>query len=524
MLSRPNSTVSVMLENVVDDVYTGIYHVNVTLHFYGDEGIRVSEKEASKLSKKLGFLGEESVNLGRKLGLLVEKGREEERLHFLSPELEQDKENIGFLSTETASFVDREENLEGGLSKEVLPLLNTLRLRSDDLGLMDKWEIANRLYKEPADLIIPISDKGSNGFWFRIKKESDVHSKEIQIPANTYRAVLEIYVSFHSNDEFWYSNPPGSYIQQKNLTTGRGNGAFREVFAAVDDLYVGSILPFPVVFTGGINPLFWEPVVGIGAFDLPSYDLDLTPFLGHLLDGKNHIFSLGVTNAISFWLVNANLHLWLDHSSPQVQAKLVRYHAPALSISMRSNIRMSYRRFRIKAEREARFVGWVVSSFGNLTTHVKHELEFRNTINLTNDGNFKEVQQKIKTKSRTKIEAYSGLVRARANYQNRYPLSIRTMTQPREDKTYLSATKFSHGMKKKSSIILPWETSFSSLVNTQESEGSMLVQDHSVLSGVATTVQNYTYIDEKGCYKRNVIAKEGQLLVDNLSNVCLEAV
>lgn len=77
-------------------------------------------------------------------------------------------------------------------------------------------------------------------------------------------------------------------------------------------------------------------------------------------------------------------------------------------------------------------------------------------------------------------------------------------------------------MNEQSSVIFPWGISFSSLINTQESEGSMLVQDHSVLSGVASTVQNYTYKDDKGCYNRIVIAKVGQLLVDNWSNACLE--
>ncbi|RWR78915.1 peptide-N4-N-acetyl-beta-glucosaminylasparagine amidase A-like protein [Cinnamomum micranthum f. kanehirae] len=521
VLSRPNSTVSVMLENVVNDYYTGVYHVNITLNFYGEKGLRVSEEDEFELSKKLGFLHEksaqfgfweeESVDLGRKLGLIsrsgVEECREEESLHLSSEgplDLVEEDEKIGLLSEETASasLMTGEENVQHGLSKKELPLVNSLRLKSEDLGLMDKREKANRLYGKPADLIIPISSKGRKGFWFQIKNESDVHSKEIQIPVNTYRAVLEIYVSFHLNDEFWYSNLPDSYIQQKNLTTGRGNGAFREVFAAVDGLYVGSVLPFPVVFTGGINPLFWEPVVGIGAFDLPSYDLDLTPFLGKLLDGKNHTFSLGVTDAISYWLVDANLHLWLDHSSPQVAAKLVRYRAPNLSIRRKSKVGLLDGKFKIKAEREAHFAGWVNSSFGNFTTHVKHELKFKNTINVKNNGNFKVVGQKIKSNSKITLEAFSELILAKAVYRNKYPLHLTTQTQPGENKTYLSTNKFSNGMNEQSSVILPWGISFSSLINTQESEGSMLVQDHSVLSGVASTVQNYTYKDDKGCYNR----------------------
>ncbi|KAK4348671.1 hypothetical protein RND71_031426 [Anisodus tanguticus] len=107
----------------------------------------------------------------------------------------------------------------------------------------------------PADLILPISANGNSGLWFQIESESEL------------------------NDEFWYSNPPDSYIQMNNLNTRRGHVAYREVLLKMDENLV-SFVPFPVVSTGGINPLFWEPVVSIGAFDLPSYDIDLTPFFG----------------------------------------------------------------------------------------------------------------------------------------------------------------------------------------------------------------------------------------------------
>ena len=112
-----------------------------------------------------------------------------------------------------------------------------------------------------------------------------------------------------------------SYILANNLSTG-GNGAFREVLVKIDGSVVASEVPFPVVYTKGINPLFWQPIVAIGAFDLPSHDIDLTPLLGSLLDGKNHSFELGVTNAIKYWLVDANLHVLLDKHSARVQASV----------------------------------------------------------------------------------------------------------------------------------------------------------------------------------------------------------
>lgn len=79
-----------------------------------------------------------------------------------------------------------------------------------------------------ADLIVPISRNlpFNDGLWFEIENSTDVQSKEFKIPQNVYRAVLEIYVSFHENDEFWYGNFPNDYITANNRSDIAGNGAF----------------------------------------------------------------------------------------------------------------------------------------------------------------------------------------------------------------------------------------------------------------------------------------------------------
>lgn len=96
---------AVYLQNIVDSTYTGVYHVNVSLHFYPAE-----EKKVSL----------DSFNSG------------------------------------------------------------------------------------PADLILPISRNLplNDGLWFEIQNSKDSQSKEFKITQNVYRAVLEVYISYHENDEF----------------------------------------------------------------------------------------------------------------------------------------------------------------------------------------------------------------------------------------------------------------------------------------------------------------------------------
>ncbi|KAH6813273.1 hypothetical protein C2S51_022291 [Perilla frutescens var. frutescens] len=71
----------------------------------------------------------------------------------------------------------------------------------------DQNSVSLELNANPTDLILPISSAGDEGFWFKIESESDSVNHGIEIPPNTYRVVIEIYVSFHKNDAFWYTNP-----------------------------------------------------------------------------------------------------------------------------------------------------------------------------------------------------------------------------------------------------------------------------------------------------------------------------
>ncbi|KAE8681109.1 Peptide-N4-(N-acetyl-beta-glucosaminyl)asparagine amidase A [Hibiscus syriacus] len=117
-------------------------------------------------------------------------------------------------------------------------------------------------------------------------------------------------------------------LKTEEHMTIKGNGPFREVLVSLEGEVVGSVWPFTVVYTGGINPPFWRPISGIGSFDLPSYDIEISPFLGNLLDGKMYELSFSVTNALNVWYVDANLHLWLDSKSAKTEGNLLQHVVP----------------------------------------------------------------------------------------------------------------------------------------------------------------------------------------------------
>ncbi|XP_010257132.1 PREDICTED: peptide-N4-(N-acetyl-beta-glucosaminyl)asparagine amidase A-like [Nelumbo nucifera] len=512
LLSRSNLTLTVMLENFVNNAFTGVCNVNISLLYYGEnETTNSPSLEDRKYHRKLGFLTGKTVDRTEKEGTFGFKDEE-----FTITTINKSEKKSGLDDRSATESVENTRAISA-FPVEVKKLgFISYRPGGGKRGLKG----SQILYEKPADMIIPISGNNSNGFWFRIQNESDVYTREIQIPLNTHRAVLEVYVSFHGNDEFWYSNPPDAYFKKNNLTLERGNGAFRQVFVTIDGAYVGSELPFPVIFTGGINPLLWEPVVAIGAFDLPSYDIDLTPLLGLLLDGNNHSFGLGVSDGIPFWLLDANLHLWLDPDASVVQAGSLFYQAPDVSVRRIPKYAPQLNGFfKTKAKGMTVFSGWVNSTAGNFTTSIKKKLKLKNSIKFKKNGKIKDVKQRISVKTRVMVMSDRGYVLSRATFLRKYPLSITTTIKAGlENNTYLLVTNISHSMIEKTSA----GHFSSSVTNSQESSGEMVFQGNSFLSGSGNTQQTLKYRYGYSCYSRTVAASNGKLLKDNSTDFCAQ--
>ncbi|KAF7342117.1 Peptide-N4-(N-acetyl-beta-glucosaminyl)asparagine amidase A [Mycena venus] len=188
---------------------------------------------------------------------------------------------------------------------------------------------------EKANTIIPLSTLANN-----TGNDASVpppFSINVTLPQNAIEVYAELYPSGNGKEETWYSNIANEFLGDFSSGTPAqaflGQGPFREVRLLVDGQVAGVAFPYPVIFTGGIVPSQWRPITSYGALDLPTYFLDLTPFVPLLTDGKPHLFTIDVASAeadktiLQNWFVSGVLQVITDTSSKPTTGKITSYSA-----------------------------------------------------------------------------------------------------------------------------------------------------------------------------------------------------
>lgn len=199
-----------------------------------------------------------------------------------------------------------------------------------------------RKLSEASAIILPLSkqDYSANSF-FAVGGDgtapADDAITKLRFPANARSALVEVYASGTATDEFWYGNIPDKIYNQLDKDSAASfypRGPYREVQVLIDGRLAGFALPYPVIFTGGINPLLWRPSVAFGAYDQPTYYIDISPFLGQLTDDAEHEIQLKVVSAEqsqeidASWFVSGNVQVFLDKSQARTTGRITTYNAP----------------------------------------------------------------------------------------------------------------------------------------------------------------------------------------------------
>ena len=262
---------------------------------------------------------------------------------------------------------------------------------------------------------------GLSGGWIFDPGRAPVAAAPVTLPTNALRVGLELFAKGNSCDEFWYGSEPDAYANANGLC---GGGAFREIQVTVDGTLAGVVWPFPYLFTGGVNPLLWRPIAAVGAYNEDPYPVDLTPFIGMLVDGNPHTIAFTVVNNGFYWQLGGNLLVGEDSGLAQTSGALTTHEvAPDADQGVVQTTGNNGATFQFSAARSLTVAGYVDTSGGRVTTTVHEDFAFAShqVLDLVN---FREnIQQTESITSTTTTVFPDGSVRV-ASEADSYPITL----------------------------------------------------------------------------------------------------
>lgn len=292
--------------------------------------------------------------------------------------------------------------------------------------------------KRAADQILPISAKRSGeNMPSAFTLPADDASITYQFPQNVERAVVSLSACGQATEEFWYSNVFESQVNtfESSVGTLYGYSPFREVQLLIDGQLAGVSWPFPVIFTGGIAPGLWRPIVGIDAFDLRQQEIDVSPWLPLLCDGAPHTFDIRVTGLDddgnnkatlsgttgSNWVVTGTIFLFLGQNMSIATGPAPTVDAPPPSIQISSfltknatggNDTLSYK---TAVSRDLTISSSIKTSSGQYGSFWSQQLSYTN-LNVLSSRGYAQYTQQSTAGSDSSSSAYS--------HRYSYPLTV----------------------------------------------------------------------------------------------------
>ena len=260
-----------------------------------------------------------------------------------------------------------------------------------------------------ADTILPISaGQSSNGLGSAFTVPGQNALVSYTLPHNIERAVISLSACGQATEEFWYTNTLNSDVDTFESTAGTlyGYSPFREVQLLIDGQLAGVSWPFPIIFTGGIVPGFWRPIVGIDAFDLRQHEIDVTPWLPLLCDSASHTYEIRVVGLNddgaghatlsetvgSYWVVTGTIFLFLGEdesvttgTSPSIDTPLpeIKISSSITTNSTGANETLMYS---TNVTRDVSVTSTIKSSSGSRKASWSQSLSYSNFNSLTDDG------------------------------------------------------------------------------------------------------------------------------------------
>lgn len=280
-------------------------------------------------------------------------------------------------------------------------------------------------------------------------------------------------------------------------------GPFREVSLSIDGMIAGYAFPYPVIFSGGIVPSAWRPMIAFGAYDQPTYEIDITPLLP-LFAGKTVKFSLQVQgqgdsfkrNVYGNWFVSGNVKVWKGERD--TQGKLLEYNNPPLheqtvihigDIKKNDSMSLSTARRKFK----------IVSEVNGQVATFRQDLQFVNRQKITKEGRNQHVEQIISAES-------VGQLDSRTNLYDKLSFPLSVTSDSSSDSHFGASIQLGYHRN----------SSFSQIDIVQKASGDVFLNEMGrVVNGTGHSQGRLTYAEESGRrYERSVRTKDLDILKD----------
>ena len=309
-------------------------------------------------------------------------------------------------------------------------------------------------FSDPAPVtpavVIPVS--GSNSP-YELDTTASKLTTTFTAPVNTTRAYLDVISQSQSSDEFWYLCVPNDVANQLQSC---GGTPFRETEITIDGNAAGVAPVYPWIYTGGIDPYLWQPIVGVQTLNFKPYRVDLTPFAGLLSDGGPHTIGISVFNSNSYFLATANLLLYTDPFRSVTGGGLLQYSltpvpTPTVTEKLTTDSNgVVTGTVAVASSRNFTISGYVNSSLGRVITTVQQGIDFNNTQTFDiSDAFIQNVVQTSNVVSKTTTDY--GFFKETVDRQIAFPLTLNYSYLVNEDGT--SAQVVSSDQKSKTTEI-----------------------------------------------------------------------
>ncbi|KIK57824.1 hypothetical protein GYMLUDRAFT_46028 [Collybiopsis luxurians FD-317 M1] len=365
-----------------------------------------------------------------------------------------------------------------------------------------------------ANVILPISAANNTSNASADASVSPALSVDLTLPRNAIAAYAELYASGNGDEEFWYFNVPNQFLGDLPSGITFGDGPFREVRLLIDGKVAGTAFPYPVVFTGGILPTAWRPITSYGALDLPTYVLDITPFLPLLTDGAAHNFTLDVISAESDgainqnWFVSGLLQIVTAATSSPTTGNMTVYEASnfpvsssSASISQNGNAVIT-----VDASRTIHIESDVCSEGACTTVVFDQSLQYSNVQSYLDDLN---IQNVLQLSSGTVSSTHNGIVVLKDDFSYPFAINITTINST----TF--TTNFDHSYNRD---LLPAPFILGSTIQERQIAGGFFTERSTGNTGNGTSNNVFSYQDTAGnTYSRTVDASLNVITLDHIS-------